>query len=116
MEVAGREVAEIGPGAIVGERGAPEGRIRSARLHTTTRARVAEASPHQLRSDALEALARTHRREEPGAVDVHVQTPPSTPVVRVDLDLPSLARYGIAPTASAAPPSTTKTSTPPSKK
>jgi len=33
----------------------------------------------------------------PGAVDVQVQTPPSTPVVRVDLDLPALARYGIAP-------------------
>jgi len=33
----------------------------------------------------------------PGAVDVQVQTPPSTPVVRVDLDLPSLARFGISP-------------------
>ena len=72
MEDEGREVAEIGPGAIVGEGAAPEGRIRSVTLHTTTRARVAEASPHQLRSDALEALARTHRREEPGAVDVQV--------------------------------------------
>jgi Cu/Ag efflux pump CusA len=34
----------------------------------------------------------------PGAADVQVQTPPSTPVVRVDLDFPALARYGIAPT------------------
>lgn len=33
----------------------------------------------------------------PGAVDVQVQTPPSTPVVRIDLDLPSLARFSIAP-------------------
>ena len=33
----------------------------------------------------------------PGAVDVQVQTPPSTPVVRVDLDFPSLARYGVSP-------------------
>jgi CzcA family heavy metal efflux pump len=33
----------------------------------------------------------------PGAVDVHVQTPPSTPVVRVDLDFPALARYGVSP-------------------
>ena len=32
-----------------------------------------------------------------GAVDVTVQTPPSTPVVRVDLDFAALARYGIAP-------------------
>ena len=33
----------------------------------------------------------------PGAVDVKVQTPPGTPVVRVDLDLPALARYGLTP-------------------
>ncbi|MEO6377905.1 MAG: efflux RND transporter permease subunit, partial [Caulobacteraceae bacterium] len=33
----------------------------------------------------------------PGAVDVTVQTPPSTPVVRVDLDFPALARYGVSP-------------------
>lgn len=33
----------------------------------------------------------------PGATDVQVQTPPSTPSVRVDLDFPALARYGIAP-------------------
>jgi CzcA family heavy metal efflux pump len=34
----------------------------------------------------------------PGAVDVKVQTPPSTPVVRVDLDFPALARYDVTPT------------------
>jgi Cu/Ag efflux pump CusA len=33
----------------------------------------------------------------PGAVDVKLQTPPSTPVVRVELNFPALARYGIAP-------------------
>jgi CzcA family heavy metal efflux pump len=33
----------------------------------------------------------------PGAVDVRVQTPPSTPVVRVDLDFQALARYGVSP-------------------
>jgi CzcA family heavy metal efflux pump len=33
----------------------------------------------------------------PGAVDVQVHTPPKTPVVRVDLDFPALARYGVAP-------------------
>ena len=33
----------------------------------------------------------------PGAVDVKIQIPPSTPVVRVDLNLPALARYGLAP-------------------
>jgi len=34
----------------------------------------------------------------PGALDVQVQTPPSTPVVRVDLDFQALARYGVSPT------------------
>jgi CzcA family heavy metal efflux pump len=33
----------------------------------------------------------------PGAIDVKIQTPPSTPVVRADLDLPSMARYGLSP-------------------
>lgn len=33
----------------------------------------------------------------PGATDVRVQTPPATPAVRVDLDFPALARYGVAP-------------------
>jgi Cu/Ag efflux pump CusA len=33
----------------------------------------------------------------PGATDVTVQTPPSTPVVRVDLDFQALARYGVSP-------------------
>ncbi len=33
----------------------------------------------------------------PGAIDVAVQTPPSTPVVRIDLNLPALARYGLTP-------------------
>ena len=32
-----------------------------------------------------------------GAVDVQVQTPPKTPVVRVDLDFPAMARFGVAP-------------------
>jgi CzcA family heavy metal efflux pump len=33
----------------------------------------------------------------PGAVDVKVQTPPQTPVVRVDLRFADLARYGLTP-------------------
>jgi CzcA family heavy metal efflux pump len=51
----------------------------------------------------LDTLDRTAARiaavmeKVPGAVDVKVQTPPSTPVVRVDLDLPALARYGLTP-------------------
>ncbi|WP_374571213.1 efflux RND transporter permease subunit [Phenylobacterium sp.] len=36
-------------------------------------------------------------RAVPGAVDVQVQTPPSTPVVRIDLNHDALARYGLTP-------------------
>ena len=47
--------------------------------------------------DRLAAQIAATLKTVPGAVDVQVQTPPSTPVVRVDLDIPSLARFGIAP-------------------
>ena len=33
----------------------------------------------------------------PGAIDVTVQTPPMTPVVRVDLDVAAMARFGLTP-------------------
>ena len=51
----------------------------------------------------LDTLERTARQIEgvlkgiDGAVDVTLETPPSTPVVRVDLDYPALAKYGLAP-------------------
>jgi hypothetical protein len=64
VEVDGAEVAEIGPGAVVGERAAREGGIRTATLRATTRARVAEAWPGLLDPRELDALAETHRREE----------------------------------------------------
>ena len=50
--------------------------------------------------DTLDGVARQiseAMKTVPGAVDVQVQTPPKTPVVRVDLDYPALARFGIAP-------------------
>ncbi|MFL5296513.1 MAG: efflux RND transporter permease subunit [Phenylobacterium sp.] len=50
--------------------------------------------------DTLDRVARQIQavlKTVPGAIDVQVQTPPSTPVVRVDLDYPALARFGIAP-------------------
>jgi cyclic nucleotide-binding protein len=65
VDVDGREVAEIGPGAVVGERASQEGGVRTATLRATTRARVAEASPELLDRLGLEALAATHRREAP---------------------------------------------------
>jgi hypothetical protein len=70
VEVDGAEVAEIGPGAVVGERAALEGGTRTATLRATTRARVAEAAPDQLNLEALGTLAATHHREdEDAAID-----------------------------------------------
>ena len=63
VEVEGREIAEIGPGAVVGERAALEGGTRTATLRAKTKARVAEATPDALDIADLSALADTHRRE-----------------------------------------------------
>ena len=63
VEVDGDPVAEIGPGAVVGERAALEGGTRTATLRATTRARVAEVPPDGLSTDDLDTLASTHHRE-----------------------------------------------------
>jgi hypothetical protein len=64
VEVDGKPVAEVAPGAIVGERAVLEGGVRTATLRATTRARVAEAAPDQLAESDLETLAAGHRRED----------------------------------------------------
>jgi cAMP-binding proteins - catabolite gene activator and regulatory subunit of cAMP-dependent protein kinases len=64
VEVGGSEVAEIGPGAIVGERAALEGGVRTATLRATTKARVAAIAPDQLSSAELESLAESHHLED----------------------------------------------------
>jgi hypothetical protein len=63
VEVDGNEVAEIGPGAVVGERAALEGGTRTATLRARTRARVAEAPTDGLELADLGALASTHGAE-----------------------------------------------------
>ncbi len=63
----GEPVAEIGPGAVVGERAALEGGIRTATLRATTSARVAEVPADGLETADLEVLAATHRRGEDGS-------------------------------------------------
>jgi hypothetical protein len=63
VEVDGREVAEIGPGAVVGERAALEGGVRTASLRAATRARVAAIAPDQLGHAELETLAEMHHHE-----------------------------------------------------
>ena len=55
----GDEVAEIGPGAIVGERASLEGGKRSATLMARTRCRVALIPPEAIDRQELEDLAAT---------------------------------------------------------
>jgi hypothetical protein len=70
VEVDGSQVAEIGPGAVVGELAALEGGTRTATLRATTRARVAQAAPGQIDLDDLGTLAAAHRREREAAPKV----------------------------------------------
>jgi hypothetical protein len=65
VEVDGENVAEIGPGAVVGERAALEGGVRTATLRATTRARVASIAPDELNPAALEGLAATRKSSTP---------------------------------------------------
>jgi cyclic nucleotide-binding protein len=64
VEVDGKEVAEVGPGAIVGERSVLEDGTRTATLRARTHCRVA-ALPRRYADDReLAEIARGHRREE----------------------------------------------------
>jgi hypothetical protein len=62
-EVDGQTVAEIGPGAILGERAIVEGGERTATLRAVTPAKVVAVTA-ELAPQALEQLAVGHRREE----------------------------------------------------
>jgi len=61
VEIDGDQVAELGPGAIVGERAAFEGGLRTATLTATTPARVAIFDLESADRGALEALASSRR-------------------------------------------------------
>src|SRR4051812_8871345 len=63
VEIDGTGIGEIGPGAVVRERAALEGGVRTATLRATTFARVAEATPEQLDAHDLQTVAEGHRRE-----------------------------------------------------
>jgi hypothetical protein len=63
MEVDGEPLAELGPGAIVGERAVIEDGRRTSTLRAVTKIRVATARAEQLDLDVLGELARGHRRE-----------------------------------------------------
>ena len=63
VEVDGEPIAEVGPGAILGERAALEGGVRTSTLRALTKATVAVVKPDQLAEDELTQLSAGHRRE-----------------------------------------------------
>jgi hypothetical protein len=64
VEVDEQEVAEIGPGAVVGERASLLNGTRTATLWARTPARVAAVPADALDAEALATLDASHRREE----------------------------------------------------
>jgi CRP-like cAMP-binding protein len=64
VEVNGDVVAEIGPGALLGERALLEGGKRTATLWASTPIRVAVVPPEAIDESVLPELAAGRRREE----------------------------------------------------
>jgi hypothetical protein len=64
VEVDGGAVAEVGPGAVLGERAILEGGRRTSTLRATTPAKVAVAQADDVDLEALRELASRHRRED----------------------------------------------------
>ena len=64
VEVDGEKLAEVGPGAILGERAVLEGGRRTATLRAVTPVKVAVAAADQVDLSSLAEVSRGHRREE----------------------------------------------------
>ncbi len=64
VEVDGERVAEIGPGALLGERALLEGGRRTSTLRAVTPCKVAVAAADAFDRDALSEVSRGHRRED----------------------------------------------------
>jgi hypothetical protein len=64
VEVDGQVLAQIGPGAILGERALLEGGPRTSTLRAVTRCRVAVAPADAVDRQALEEISASHRLEE----------------------------------------------------
>ena len=63
VEVDGTEWAEVGPGAVLGERAVLERGLRTSTLTARTSCKVAAVPADQIDRARLEALADDHRRE-----------------------------------------------------
>jgi CRP-like cAMP-binding protein len=57
-------LAELGPGAVLGERALLEGGVRTSTLRAATTCKMATAAGDQLDRSALADLSMGHRREE----------------------------------------------------
>jgi hypothetical protein len=78
VEVDGAVVAEVGPGAVLGERAILEGGARTSTLRAVTPCRVAVAGAGQIDRDALHNLSACHRREESTTLDeIDTESAPS---------------------------------------
>jgi hypothetical protein len=64
VDVDGRSLAQVGPGAVLGERALLEGGLRTSTLTAVTPVRVAVAAKDQIDLDRLRQLSESHRREE----------------------------------------------------
>jgi hypothetical protein len=64
VEVGGTAVAQVGPGAVLGERALLEGGRRTATLIAATRCRFASINGSEIDPELLAELAAGHRREE----------------------------------------------------
>jgi hypothetical protein len=64
VEVDGEQVAELGPGAVFGERAVVEGGTRTATLRAVTECKVAAVPADRMDRDKLAELAGAHHREE----------------------------------------------------
>jgi Cyclic nucleotide-binding domain len=65
VELDGEPLAELGPGAILGERAVLEGGVRTSTLRAVTKCKVAVAPADRVDPDALTELSQLHRREKP---------------------------------------------------
>lgn len=63
VEVDGEALADLGPGAILGERATLEGGVRTSTLRALTKVTVAVIRPDQIDRDTLADLRRGHERE-----------------------------------------------------
>jgi hypothetical protein len=64
VEVDGAPLVELGPGAVLGERAALEGGLRTSTLRCLTPCRVAVAPAEAIDRERLSALAAGHHRED----------------------------------------------------